>query len=311
MLLKVKNLNIFYRDIAYLEDINFHIKKGEILSFLGESGSGKSLTALSILRLLPEYFSAKGEILFRDNESGELDILRISNSNINKIRGKKISMIFQDPTASLNPVIKVGDQISEVLTNHLKISKKQAKEKTELILEKLKIAHVINSYPHQLSGGMRQRIMIAMAIACEPELIIADEPTTALDVTVQEEILDLLYFLIKSEGKSMILISHDINIVSEYADRIIVIYAGRMMEEGKVTDIYANPLHPYTKALLNCLPTEGGKIIGIPGNIPSMKALPKGCVFSPRCESKKEICTLESPKYIKLNEDRGVRCFIT
>lgn len=311
MFLNVKDLNIFYKDIAYLEDINFHIKKGEILSFVGESGSGKSLTALSLLNLLPEYFKVKGEIIFRDSEKGELDLLKLPQQEIIKLRGRKISIIFQDPTSSLNPVMKVGEQISEVLINHLKLSKVQAKEKTLSILERLKISHSINSYPHQLSGGMRQRIMIAMAIACEPELIIADEPTTALDVTVQEEILDLLYYLVKNHEKSMLLISHDINIVSEYADRVVVIYAGRIMEEGTVEEIHKNPLHPYTKALLNCIPSKGGIIRGIPGNIPSLRELPKGCIFSPRCEVKREICSKESPKYVRLSEDRGVRCFFT
>lgn len=306
MLLYVKGLNVFYRNIVYLEDINFQVNKGEIFSLVGESGSGKSLTALTLINLLPEYFKAEGIVEFKGTE-----ILNLPSYQLEKIRGRKISIIFQDPTTSLNPLIKVGTQIAEMLIHHLNISKNEALKKTESILEKLKIPHTINSYPHQLSGGMRQRIMIGMAIACEPELIIADEPTTALDVTVQEEILDLLHYLVKSENKSLILITHDMNIVSEYADRVIVMYAGRIMEEGKVEDVYNNPYHPYTKALLSCIPSAKGEIMGIPGNIPNLKSLPKGCVFNPRCKYKKEICSKEIPAYRKVSEDRYVRCFFT
>jgi len=306
VLLYVKGLNVFYRNIVYLEDINFQVNKGEIFSLVGESGSGKSLTALTLINLLPEYFKAEGIVEFNGTE-----ILNLPSYQLEKIRGRKISIIFQDPTTSLNPLIKVGNQIAEMLIHHLNISKKEALKKTESILERLKIPHTINSYPHQLSGGMRQRIMIAMAIACEPELIIADEPTTALDVTVQEEILDLLYYLVKNENKSLILITHDMNIVSEYADRVIVMYAGRIMEEGKVEEVYNNPYHPYTKALLSCIPSEKCEITGIPGNIPNLKSLPKGCIFNPRCKYKKEICSKEIPAYIKVSDDRYVRCFLT
>lgn len=305
MLLKVEKLNVYYKNIAYLEDITFNIKKGEIFSIVGESGSGKTLTGLSIINLLPEHFSAAGRILFDDK-----NVLELNNDQIRQIRGKRISVIFQDPSTSLNPVIKVESQIAEMLIHHFKLSKKEAFSKTFAILDRLKISHTINCYPHQLSGGMRQRVMIAMAIACNPELIIADEPTTALDVTVQEEILDLLYYLVKNDGKSLILISHDINIISEYADRVLIMYAGRILEEGKVKDIYENPLHPYTKALLKCIPSEAGKIKGIPGNIPSMKAFPKGCIFKPRCEDKKDICSHNTPHYVKVSDDHYVRCLL-
>lgn len=305
MLLKVEKLNVYYKNLPYLENINLHLNKGEIFSIVGESGSGKTLTGLSLINLLPEHFSARGRIIFDGK-----NILDLSHSQIRQIRGKRISIIFQDPTTSLNPVMKVGNQIAEMLICHFNLSKKEALDKTLAILERLKISHTINSYPHQLSGGMRQRTMIAMAIACDPELIIADEPTTALDVTVQEEILDLLFYLVKNDGKSLILISHDINIVSEYADRIMIMYAGRILEEGKVKDVYENPSHPYTKALLRCIPSASGIIKGIPGNIPSMKALPSGCIFHPRCENKKSLCSQDIPEYKKVSEDHYVRCLL-
>lgn len=305
MLLLVEKLNVYYKNIAYLEDINFGIKKGEIFSIVGESGSGKTLTGLSLINLLPEYFSTEGKIFFDGK-----NILKLNPSQIRQIRGKRISMIFQDPSTSLNPVIKVGNQIAEMLVYHFKLSKKEALNKTFSIFERLKISHTIKCYPHQLSGGMRQRVMIAMAIACDPEIIIADEPTTALDVTIQEEILDLLYYLVKNDGKSLILISHDINIISEYADKVMIMYAGRILEEGKVKELYENPLHPYTKALLKCIPSENGKITDIPGNIPSMKFLPSGCIFNPRCENKKDICSQNIPNYIKVSDDHYVRCML-
>lgn len=305
MLLQVKDLKIFYKNFLYIDDINFHIERGEIFSIVGESGSGKTLTGLSIINLLPHYFTVYGKITFK-----EQNILSLPSQEIRKIRGKQISCIFQDPMASLNPVLKVGDQLAEMFIYHYKISKKEAFEKTEEIFSKLKIPHIINSYPHQLSGGMRQRVMIAMAVACEPDLIIADEPATALDVTVQEEILDLLYFLFKKEKRALILITHDINILGEYADTIMVMYAGRIMEMGSVEEIFKNPLHPYTIALLNCIPEEGKKIEGIQGNVPDLKNLPKGCVFNPRCKLKRKDCLREAPSIVEVSAKHFVRCFL-
>ncbi|MEN2993956.1 MAG: ABC transporter ATP-binding protein [Thermodesulfovibrio sp.] len=304
MLLNVQNLNIYYNDLNIIENLNFQIKKGEIFSIVGESGSGKTLTGLSIINLLPNYFKIKGNIIFKGK-----DILSLNASEIRKIRGREISCIFQDPMTSLNPVLKVGYQVAEMLIYHFQISKKEALEKTQELFSKLKISHVINSYPHQLSGGMRQRVMIAMAVVCEPELIIADEPTTALDVTVQEEILDLLYLLVKKENRSMLLITHDINILGEYADRVMVLYAGRIMEIGLIEEIFKNPLHPYTQALLNCIPREEGQIKGIPGNIPNLKNLPKGCVFYPRCSYKNKNCMEESPSLHEVSPGHLVRCW--
>ncbi|MCS7214731.1 MAG: ABC transporter ATP-binding protein [Thermodesulfovibrio sp.] len=305
MLLQVQNLNIFYKNVSIIENINFHIDRGEIFSIVGESGSGKTLTGLSIVNLLPEYIYVSGKVLFKDK-----NILSLNPQEIRNIRGKKISFIFQDTMTSLNPVLKVGYQVAEMLVYHYKISKKEALEKTKELFHKLKISHVINSYPHQLSGGMRQRVMIAMAVVCEPELIIADEPTTALDVTVQEEILDLLYLLVKKENRSMLLITHDINILGEYADRVMVLYAGRIMEIGSTEEIFKNPLHPYTKALLNCLPREGKKIEGIPGSIPDLKNLSKGCVFYPRCNSKIKRCLNESSVLQEVSPGHMVRCWL-
>lgn len=303
-MLKIQNLKILYKNQPYVDDVNFHIDRGEIFSIVGESGSGKTLTGLSLLNLLPEYFKIEGSILLNN-----IDILSIPQKELLKIRGRKISLIFQDPTTSLNPVMKVGYQVAEMLIHHLNLSKKEAMIKTEDVFKKFKISHIINSYPHQLSGGMRQRVMIAMAIACDPEVIVADEPTTALDVTVQEEILDLLYFLVKTEWKSLLLITHDINIVGEYADRVMVLYAGKVMEMGKVEEILRNPVHPYTEALIECMPQEGKKIKSIPGSVPDLRKLPPGCVFHPRCQYKKEQCLKQLPPLIQLSQDHLVRCF--
>lgn len=305
MLLQVQNLKILYRNSTFVDDVNFCLKEGEVFCIAGESGSGKTLTALSIINLLPDYFRCEGNLIFKGK-----NILNLPYDEAVKIRGREISFIFQDPVASLNPVLKAGYQVMEMLIHHYRMSKKEALEKTRELFKKLKIQHIINSYPHQLSGGMRQRVMIAMALACKPELIIADEPTTALDVTIQEEVLDLLFLLVRERKKALLLITHDINIVGEYADSVMIMYAGRTMEMGSVEEIFKNPLHPYTKALLNCVPSEGKKIEGIPGNIPDLKNLPRGCVFHPRCKYKKKDCTDYSPPLREVDSDHWVRCFL-
>ena len=305
MLLQVQNLNIQYKNLTYIDNVNFHINTGEIFSIVGESGSGKTLTGLSIINLLPDYFLINGKLIFRNQ-----NILTLSYNEIINIRGRQIACIFQDPMASLNPVLKIGYQVAEMFIYHNKLSKKEALEQTKELLQKFKIAHTINSYPHELSGGMRQRVMIAMAVACEPDLIIADEPTTALDVTVQEEILDLLYLLIKKENRALILITHDINILGEYADRVMVMYAGRIMEMSSVEEIFKNPLHPYTRALLDCVPREQKKIEGIPGNVPDFKQLPQGCVFHPRCKYTGKDCINKSPSLYEVAPGHMVSCFL-
>lgn len=305
MLLQVQNLNIQYKNLTYIDNVNFHINTGEIFSIVGESGSGKTLTGLSIINLLPDYFLINGKLIFKNQ-----NILTLSYNEIINIRGRQIACIFQDPMASLNPVLKIGYQVAEMFIYHNKLSKKEALEQTKQLLQKFKIAHTINSYPHELSGGMRQRVMIAMAVACEPDLIIADEPTTALDVTVQEEILDLLYLLVKKENRALILITHDINILGEYADRVMVMYAGRIMEMASVEEIFKNPLHPYTRALLDCVPGEKKKIEGIPGNVPDFKQLPQGCVFHPRCKYTGKDCINKSPSLYEVAPGHMVSCFL-
>lgn len=305
MLLQVQNLSIQYKNSTYIDNVNFHINTGEIFSIVGESGSGKTLTGLSIINLLPDYFLINGKLIFKNQ-----NILTLSYNEIINIRGRQIACIFQDPMASLNPVLKIGYQVAEMFIYHNKLSKKEALEQTKELLQKFKIAHTINSYPHELSGGMRQRVMIAMAVACEPDLIIADEPTTALDVTVQEEILDLLYLLVKKENRALILITHDINILGEYADRVMVMYAGRIMEMASVEEIFKNPLHPYTRALLGCVPGEKKKIEGIPGNVPDFKQLPHGCVFHPRCKYTGKDCINKSPSLYEVALGHMVSCFL-
>lgn len=305
MLLQVQNLSIQYKNSTYIDNVNFHINTGEIFSIVGESGSGKTLTGLSIINLLPDYFLINGKLIFKNQ-----NILTLSYNEIINIRGRQIACIFQDPMASLNPVLKIGYQVAEMFIYHNKLSKKEALEQTKELLQKFKIAHTINSYPHELSGGMRQRVMIAMAVACEPDLIIADEPTTALDVTVQEEILDLLYLLVKKENRALILITHDINILGEYADRVMVMYAGRIMEMASVEEIFKNPLHPYTRALLDCVPGEKKKIEGIPGNVPDFKQLPHGCVFHPRCKYTGKDCINKSPSLYEVALGHMVSCFL-
>jgi len=305
VLLQVQNLSIQYKNSTYIDNVNFHINTGEIFSIVGESGSGKTLTGLSIINLLPDYFLINGKLIFKNQ-----NILTLSYNEIINIRGRQIACIFQDPMASLNPVLKIGYQVAEMFIYHNKLSKKEALEQTKQLLQKFKIAHTINSYPHELSGGMRQRVMIAMAVACEPDLIIADEPTTALDVTVQEEILDLLYLLVKKENRALILITHDINILGEYADRVMVMYAGRIMEMASVEEIFKNPLHPYTRALLDCVPGEKKKIEGIPGNVPDFKQLPQGCVFHPRCKYTGKDCINKSPSLYEVAPGHMVSCFL-
>lgn len=304
MILEVKDLSILFRDSVFVEDINFQINEGEIFSIAGESGSGKTLTALSLINLLPDFFTAKGQIIFKNQ-----NILDLNREHLRRIRGRHISFIFQDPMVSLNPVLRVGFQVTEMLICHYGMSEKKAINRTQEIFDKLKIKHVFDSFPHQLSGGMRQRVMIAMAIACEPELIVADEPTTALDVTVQEEILDLLYSLVKNENRALLLITHDLNIIGEYSDRVMIMYAGRTMEMGSVEDLYRNPLHPYTKALLQCIPQEAKNIKSIPGNIPNLKNLPQGCLFHPRCDNKRENCSKIQPSLVEYRPGHWVRCF--
>jgi len=308
-----------YGSTKVLEDISFSINESEVLALVGESGSGKTVTSLSIMGLLPTNGKVnQGNITLLSKKNRELNILKLSDAEFNQVRGNDVAMIFQEPMTCLNPTMTIGSQITEVILNHKKISKKNAYES---MLELLKLVEIpepeqrAKEYPHQLSGGMRQRIMISIALACKPKLIIADEPTTALDVTIQAQLLELLKKLKDSvvNKTSILFITHNLGIVREIADRIIVMYAGTIVEEGLVDEVFKNPLHPYTKGLIQSLPEfnikNNKKIQPIPGNIPSMDNLPSGCYFHPRCALATEVCKIEKPKLEKISHNRKTRCF--
>ena len=321
--LEVDNLNTYFRSdygsTQALENISFHIKQGEVLALVGESGSGKTVTSLSIMGLLPTNgFVKEGKIVLLTKKNTEINILDLSEAKLNNVRGKDVSMVFQEPMTCLNPTMTVGNQIAEVILNHKKISSTQANKE---MIELLKLVEMPDpeqrsiEYPHQLSGGMRQRIMISIALACEPKLIIADEPTTALDVTIQAQLLDLLIKLKDSvvSRTSILFITHNLGIVREIADRIIVMYAGNIVEEGTVDDVFDKPLHPYTNGLIQSLPEfnidNHKKIQPIPGNVPNMSDLPTGCYFHPRCNLANENCKINKPDLKKISEKRKSRCF--
>lgn len=317
MLIEVKNLVTEFTSkhgiIRAVNGVDFTINKGEILAVVGESGSGKSVTSLSIMGLLQENGRvSQGEILF----NGE-NLLKKSEAEMRTIRGNKISMIFQEPMTSLNPVYRVKDQIMEcILTHNKKMSKKEALERTVEMLRIVGIpspAERANDYPHQMSGGMRQRVMIAMALACEPELLIADEPTTALDVTIQAQILDLLNKMRKQFNMSVLLITHDLGVVAETADRVIVMYCGQVVESAEVHSLFARPMHPYTLGLLNSIPRledESNEPLSmIRGMVPNPLNMPKGCAFSDRCDRCMEICKQQEPDLYTV-DDHKVRCLL-
>lgn len=293
-----------------INHLNLTIHKGESLGLVGEAGAGKTTTALGVLRLLPKH-SAKiksGIIEFH----GE-DMAKFSERRLREIRGDKISMIFQNPLTSLNPVFTVGEQIAMVLRKHKNIGNKQAMEEAGKLMETVGIAKErINDYPHQFSGGMRQRIGIAAALACSPELLIADEPTTALDVTIQAQILELMKKLQKQYDTSLLMITHNLGIISELCRNVAVMYAGAIIEYGSVKEVFTNPMHPYTKGLLGAIPTlddQKERLVAIPGEVANPYHLPKGCSFNPRCECKNADCAKEIPPMIKINESHYVSCF--
>jgi oligopeptide/dipeptide ABC transporter ATP-binding protein len=312
-LLSVDHLKTYFfterGTVRAVDDISFDLQKGEILCIVGESGSGKTVTALSILRLveLPGRI-IEGEILMNGK-----DLLKLSLREMRDIRGNKIAMIFQDPHSSLNPIFTIGDQVREAIRAHRDMKKKNADLQALELLKLVGIPMVedrFNEYPHQFSGGMKQRVVIAMALACEPEILIADEPTTALDLTIQAQILDLFLELRDKFDMSIIYVTHDLGVVSEIADKVAVMYAGRILEKGRRADILMNPMHPYTKGLIDCLPSEQGKLVSIPGTIPSLIALPAGCIFHPRCTNAMEICRFKIPGFEKINNEHFVSCFI-
>jgi peptide/nickel transport system ATP-binding protein len=305
VLLEVDNLQTHFRTTdginRAVDGVSFQVRSGETLAIVGESGCGKSVTAMSILRLIPEPpGKLAGAIRF-----GGRDLLKLSDREMRDIRGNEISMIFQEPMTSLNPVLTNGQQIGETLRLHQGMSAKQAEDRAVEMLKLVGIpepARRVREYPHQLSGGMRQRVMIAIALACNPKLLIADEPTTALDVTIQAQILDLMRDLKNTVGAAIVLITHDLGVVAEVAERVVVMYAGRKVEEAPVRDLFARPRHPYTQGLLGSVPKLGSSLTGttsrlaeIPGLVPSLKQKIPGCVFASRCPKATEYCVTHMP----------------
>ena len=301
-------------EVQAVRGVSFSVKKGEILGIVGESGSGKSVTSMSILRLLADTARIKeGKIVFDGT-----DLLGLSKKELRQIRGEKISMIFQDPMSSLNPLIPVGKQVAAMIREHHPgRSKEEMRKEVLALFEKVRIPEPerrYKCYPHEFSGGMRQRVMIAMALANKPELLIADEPTTALDVTIQDQILKQLRELEKEYGTSIIFITHDLGVVAELCDRVIVMYGGLVMEEASIFDIFEQPKHPYTMGLLASIPDlhqdKSVRLMPIPGSPPDMTNPPKGCPFAPRCPYARNICAAELPEFTEVGENHHSRCFL-
>jgi len=297
--------------VSAVDDVSFEIEAGETLGLVGESGSGKSVTALSIMRLVqPPGRVAGGRILFKGQ-----DLLALDEKAMRRVRGAGIALIFQEPMTALNPVFRVGDQIAETLLVHGRATRREAREKAVELLGAVRIPDPgsrVNDYPHQLSGGMRQRVLIAMSLACEPSLVIADEPTTALDVTIQAEILDLLREMKQALNLSLLLITHDLGVIAETADRVAVMYAGRIVETGPVRAIFRTPAHPYTRGLLASMPggSPGQRLRAIDGSVPLLGALPPGCAFNPRCPDRFEPCTAAPPPDYPAGPEQTAKCYL-
>lgn len=316
MILRVSGLKTYFRSedgiVKAVDDVSFELKKGETLGIVGESGSGKSVTNLSIMRLIP---TPPGEIVGGSVTFDGIDVLGLSKDEIRKIRGRRIAMIFQDPMTSLNPFLKLSTQLTEVTRLHLGHSKSEAFEHAVKMLELVGIPDArarMNGYPHELSGGMRQRVMIAIALSCDPELLIADEPTTALDVTIQAQILELIKDLRTRMGTSVILITHDLGVVAGMTDKIIVMYAGKVFEQAATRELFARPANPYTKGLLRSVPDpaheDGQPLYQIPGLPPDVANLPPGCPFASRCDRAEEICISEFPPFVEVAKDHHSLC---
>jgi oligopeptide transport system ATP-binding protein len=315
-LLEVRDLHVQFRlreGIARaVNGVSFHLNGGETLAILGESGSGKSVSAQAIMGIIdsPPGFITKGELLFQGN-----DLLKMTPEERRKIRGRRIAMIFQDALSALNPVFTVGYQLAEMFRVHKGMSKADAKKRAIELMDRVRIPLArerVNDFPHQFSGGMRQRVMIAMAMSLDPDIIIADEPTTALDVTVQAQVMELLAELQEEAQMGLILITHDLGVVADVADRIAVMYAGRIVEQAPVYDIYARPAHPYTEGLLQSIPRvdlKGQDLFAIKGLPPSLMRIPPGCPFHPRCPYRRDVCRAEVPALFRVNADRGSACF--
>ncbi|MCZ6617931.1 MAG: ABC transporter ATP-binding protein [Gammaproteobacteria bacterium] len=317
-LLEVEDLSVTFRTdqgiVRAVDSVSLHVDEGETLAIVGESGSGKSVTALSILGLIGDADSGRiehGRISFEGQ-----DLIAQNDAVLRKIRGNRIAMIFQEPMSSLNPVLTIGKQVAEPIRIHRGASWADAYEQAAELLKKVAIpdaAERLNDYPHQFSGGMRQRVMIAMALACQPKLIIADEPTTALDVTVQAQILSLLKELTREANSALILITHDLGVVARYADRVTVMYAGRIAETASARELYSNPQHPYTQGLMESIPglgsTIGSRLITIDGQPPDLANLPVGCAFSPRCKYSRDVCLQKPPVLETVGEDHHRACY--
>lgn len=313
-IIEIKNLTIQYktdeRIVEAVNNLNLSLARGESLGLVGETGAGKTTTALGIMGLIPDPPGkiVNGEIIFEGQ-----DLLKISKNKMRSVRGKKISMIFQDPMTSLNPVVTVGDQIAESIRIHEKLSHSEATLKAKDMLELVGIpGERYSEYPHQFSGGMKQRVIIAIALSCNPELILADEPTTALDVTIQAQVLDLITKLKKEKNTSMILITHDLGVVVEVCDKVAIMYAGEIVEYGSLEQIYNNTCHPYTKGLFGSIPdieSKTNRLNPIPGLMPDPADLPKGCSFEPRCKFACERCKTENPGTVEVEDGHFVKCF--
>lgn len=315
-LLEVKNLSVAFgndkQSVTVIDDLTFSLNKGETLGIVGESGSGKSVTSLAVMRLLPkETARVSGEVRLDGT-----DLLQLSDKQMQDIRGNRISMIFQEPMTSLNPIQTCGKQIMEPMFLHTDIKKDEAKQKA---LELLRLCGIpdpeqrFTEYPHQMSGGMRQRIMIAMALACNPEILIADEPTTALDVTIQAQILELMKDIRQKTDMSVIMITHDLGIVTDFCDRVLIFYTGQVVEGGSVRELFTDPKHPYTQGLLKAIPRidrQVDRLEAIEGMVPDANAMPQGCHFHPRCPYATERCRREEPPLIELEGGRLVRCHL-
>ncbi|MBW9146920.1 ABC transporter ATP-binding protein [Clostridium sp. CM028] len=316
-LVEIKNLKTyFYTEdgiVKAVDDVSFNIRKGEIIGVVGESGCGKSVTAMSIMRLIPSPPGkiVGGEILFENK-----NILELKGDEIRKIRGNDIAVIFQEPMTSLNPIFTIGYQIEEVIMLHQKLNKVKAREKAVDMLKLVGVPRaedIVKCYPHELSGGMRQRAMIAMAVSCNPKLLIADEPTTALDVTIQAQILDIMKDLKKKLNTSIMLITHDLGVIAEMAEYVVVMYAGKVIEEAPVIELFKNPMHPYTEGLMKSKPSldkDVDRLYSIPGQVPNPINMPEECYFCARCPKAMDICRKKQPPTYEIRQGHKVACFL-
>lgn len=322
-LLEVNNLKTyFYHEegiVKAVDDISFHIDQGETLGVVGESGCGKSVTSLSIMNLVPKPRGKieGGEILYYKTPDNPIEITSLDphGQTIRSLRGNEIAMIFQEPMTSLNPVYTVGEQIMEAVRLHQGSNKHEAREKAIEMLELVGISAPgkrVDAYPHELSGGMRQRVMIAMSLSCNPNLLIADEPTTALDVTIEAQILELMEELQQKMGMAIMFITHDLEVIGEMSDRVIVMYTGKIVEKANIDDIFYNNKHPYTQGLLKSIPTIGKKkkLVPIEGTVPNLNNLPQGCYFAPRCPEAMDICKRKEPPMFRMNTNQEVKCWL-